>query len=129
MKIPEEAIAKAIEGGWIPKGVEAHKITGWTLDDGVLKILGTYNKTKSVTDYILVEQIALDPSFWQSLGKALGWGIRKTMFHTEIQDDEWYRNIENKKHAVYQGTEFANLILTGGDTDAYWKGLLDKTSV
>jgi hypothetical protein len=72
----EQAIKQAVEkGGWIPTGIEAHKITGWELDDGVLKVMGTYNKIKAVTDYVLVEQILLDPSFWQALGKARGWGI------------------------------------------------------
>lgn len=83
--IPKEAIKKAIEGGWKYKSG-----SGWTV-------------------------IALDPSFWQCLGKALGWADNKlpVLAHEPL-------GYTRQKYAH----RFYDLILTGGDTDAFWKELL-----
>jgi hypothetical protein len=50
MQIPREAVEKAIEGGWKPD------------------VNDLFQSSERQT------KIALDPSFWQALGKALGWG-------------------------------------------------------
>ncbi|HVB33734.1 MAG TPA: hypothetical protein VNJ52_05090 [Patescibacteria group bacterium] len=54
----EQAIKKAIEGGWKDK---------WDLDP----------ENRHGSD------VFLDPSFWQSLGKALGWGENDTAHRNE----------------------------------------------
>lgn len=55
----KEAIEKAIEGGWPANDSPARK-------------LGVYGfETYSKAD---LAQMREDPLFWQSLGKALGWG-------------------------------------------------------
>lgn len=94
--IPKEAIEKAVEGGW--RGVITTKQT-W-------------------------ENIALDPSFWQALGKALGWSdtrksnydfLGKPHVREEMQPSpDWTRN----------ALRFYDLILTEGDTKAFWGELL-----
>src|SRR4051794_8317136 len=97
--IPKAAIEKAIEGRWTPPLP--------------LVTYPSFNKSA-----------ALDPSFWQSLGKALGWG--KTDYcwgcgydeGETISTDVWFVNAHR----------FYDLILTGSDTDAFWKELLTNKS-
>lgn len=60
-----------------------------------------------VGDLVSWEEIALDPAFWQCLGKALGWE-RYTMPY-----GDW------KMYA----RRFYDLILTGQSTDEFWKEL------
>lgn len=74
----EQAIKKAIEGGWRERysnGVRMPECEEWdTRKDYVL------GKNKEVSDYVYQEwlqayfpKVALDPLFWQALGKAEGW--------------------------------------------------------
>lgn len=56
------------------------------------------------------EQIALDPLFWQALGKALGWDGWSVQFY----GDEW----------LFHAHQYFDLVLTGGDTEAFWKELI-----
>ena len=101
--IPKEAIAKAIEGGW---GIHHSLTSGWLeerlpVPDSVQKIA------------------ALDPSFWQALGKALGWyyGVEKRIRKYKILN-------EYKKPWQIQAFRFYDLILTNNNTDKFWKDLL-----
>jgi hypothetical protein len=94
--IPKQAIEKAIEGGWNDKiGGHYEEIGFW-------------------------QTIALDPTFWQALGKALGWNglILELIPDADrgkiIDPNEWHG------HAL----DFYDLILTGGDTEAFWNELL-----
>lgn len=64
----EEAITKAVEGGWIRK------------DYLVLNI-------PSLTREFPVECILLDPLFWQALGKAIGWNTAVLAF--EDSEPTW----------------------------------------
>jgi hypothetical protein len=57
-------------------------------------------------------QIALDPSFWRSLVKGLGYDVERV---------EPYRN-----YAHQRGLAFCELTLTGGDADKFWGELLDN---
>jgi len=52
------------------------------------------------------EALVLDPAFWQALGRALGW-----------EEYHW-------KHDRTTQHRFYDLVLTGGDTEAYWNELL-----
>ena len=115
--IPKEAIDKAFEGGW-PK-----------IQKGVYK---AYWQT-----------IALDPSFWQSLGKALGWEkkmvVRRGMvignFGWENPDknirfygEEMGAGMDYMNPWVYYAHRFYDLILTGADTESFWKELLPSAN-
>jgi hypothetical protein len=55
--------------------------------------------------------VALDPSFWRCLGKTLGWDEEVAI--PEMQD--WF----GYAHKLY------SFVLTGCDTDEFWKQLLD----
>jgi hypothetical protein len=59
------------------------------------------------------QEIALDPSFWQALGKALGWNVtgRQLAMNSKPNWQIW-------------ATRFYDLILTGGDTEKFWADLL-----
>jgi hypothetical protein len=94
--IPKQAIELAKRRGWKPAEYRhrLHYRTGGKNGRGT-----TQTTSASITEH----EIALDPTFWQALGKALGW----------IKEYWWPRAMK-----------FYDLILTGGDTDAYWNELL-----
>lgn len=99
MNIPKEAITKAIEGGWEPRKYD----------------LGADCEFNEWMHF------ALDPTFWQCLGKALGW-------YTPVFNDK-HRFSHN--HSIYPNwlevaLDFQELILTGGDAKAYWDELLKE---
>jgi hypothetical protein len=100
--IPQEAIEKAIQGGWL----EDSQIDA--VDDGKC-YFQTMNGGELSEWQITWEEIALDPSFWQSLGKALGWPLRND------GTTEWWGCV---------AADFCRVILTGGDTDKFWKEIL-----
>lgn len=110
--IPKNAIEKAWEGGW-PKGVNGN----------------------GLIDY---PQIALDPTFWQVLGKSLGWDrkmvVRRGMvignFGWESPDknirfygEEMGAGMDYMNPWVYHAHRFYDLILQGKDTAEFWREL------
>ncbi len=117
MKIPKEAITKAIEGGWRPhngadyskhKLVKAHKSVDFYAEKG---------NTSSRID---VRYAALDPTFWQAL---CGW------------DDSYM--IENPSDLINsiripkwraKAIAFYDLILTGQPTEQFWADLLTTSN-
>lgn len=71
------------------------------------------------------QRIALDPSFFQALGKALGWD------ESDAQKYEMYKmsgGAGNMPVGIYMwhknAIRFYDLILTGGSTDEFWDDLL-----
>lgn len=62
------------------------------------------------------QEIVLDPTFWQTLGKALGWGEADTGLDDQMffWMPEWKRNAH----------EFYDLILTDQPTDKFWDEIL-----
>ena len=63
----QETLEKSIEGGYL-----GETITGISESNGKW-LFGTPIQTRLLTKNI--EEILLDPSFWKSLGKAMGWGV------------------------------------------------------
>jgi len=115
--IPKAAIEKAIEGGW--KSVCSNCQESW-LGHKQTRIGNRYCTTGPAP-----YKTALDPSFWVALGKALGW--------KRFAIIQWYDNFGSKKEReIYRGVEswlfqarrFSSIVLTGGDTEAFWKELL-----
>lgn len=92
MNIPKEVIEKAIEGGWVS---EYPQEGTW---------LANYENYRA----------ALDPTFWQSLGKSLGWDSHMLMW-VGTYYDEWQ----------YRAMRFYDLILQGKDTNNFWKEILN----
>ncbi len=89
MTIPKELIEKAIAGGWMRN---------------------YYNVVAGDLEVWNYHAIALDPSFWQALGKSLGW--EQLSGGTMRWSTEAHR--------------FYDLILRGKDTTDLWKFLLDN---
>lgn len=115
-----EAIKLAIEkGGYVPKWL----LNGIELDKEASKRLMTSGKAMAAL-------IAQDPLFWQALGKALGWGrytldkMTITNPSSKIQDKiakEW----GIRPDWVIIALRYHELNLTGGDTEKFWKELLN----
>lgn len=133
--IPDKAIEKAIEGGWIehlnyerPYFEEREKPEGFKSD---VLIWGTRPDGKREFTQYYYPEIALDPIFWQALGKSCGWqkqpylcpgcqtiGTREGNHMNACPHK--YRRGDWREEAL----EFYDLILTGGDTTAYWEEIL-----
>lgn len=106
MIISKEAIEKAIEGGWDCKIVKQEPL----------------EMRRKNSEHISHTQAALDPLFWQALGKSLGWEM--------IWNGQYMNTRHNPKELVmvegweYNAHRLYDLILTNGDTDAYWEEIL-----
>lgn len=111
--IPKSAIEKAIRGGW------NEEVQSWLKEaDGDWNKLRSYQYQEM---FGILEQykIVLDPTFWQALGKALGWqetGKKVGKFYS----DKFY----NDTIVVAKAQRLTRLILTGGDTEKFWTDLL-----
>lgn len=110
MNIPKEAIEKAIEGGWNPVGSNA---------------LSVYE----AVDPLRPQEIALDPTFWQALGKNLGYDADST----KIWNSTWVRqSFKTEKQLVLSddwqnmALDFHDLILQEKDPTAFWDEILTK---
>lgn len=115
--IPKKIIEKAIEGGWL-KG-KRPKIL-----EGALRVNQNANLIaiveKEWEEYITynVYRIALDPTFWQALGKALGW-------EKEYMRVNWgQEEVSSVPLWEFYAIKFCGLVLTGGDTEKFWQDLL-----
>jgi hypothetical protein len=106
--IPKNAIEEAIEGGWCKNygnGKNAfyfHCGVNWVR----VKVTGPDDIARQFT----YAEVALDPTFWQALGKSLGW------------KKERGRNTDNAW--IFYARDFYDLILQGKDTAEFWKELL-----
>lgn len=95
--ISERAIEKAIEGGWLPRGMKPKKKFEFEIDKHVV----FFDKVNVWR--MSFEAIALDPSFWQSFGEMRGWTKTKWLAHA---------------------LGFSHCLLTEGDTEKFWDELL-----
>lgn len=85
----EKAIKDAIkDGGWEYRGVKASnfvRVELGSLDDDILLI------SKHVTYLVIFERILLMPTFWQALGKAMGWDKRREESAVRVEVDvKWF---------------------------------------
>lgn len=103
MQIPKEVIEKAVAGGWkwSSNGL-SYIYYGWGIADDEL------------FDEKRFEEIALDPLFWQALGKVLGWGVYDRAMQEAAEDPDW----------MLIAHRFYYLILTDTPTDIFWADLL-----
>src|SRR4051812_44229805 len=121
MSIPKAAIEKAIEGKWKNAPFGSKSIVVATADKKAIFGFGGADD-----QVIWLSEIALDPSFWQALGKALGW-------NNPFADTAYsYWTVERKRDRTVLLEEwqtaahsFYNLMLTGQSTKKYWKDILD----
>lgn len=86
--------------------------------------------------YWTTQEAILDPLFWQSLGKALGWNKRvckgcgsidkpvKGEYH-DICPRCNRGNEDRIELCLYQAHHYFDLVLTNGDTEKFWQDLLN----
>lgn len=107
--IPKKVLELACEGGWelrggfVPTGVTALPTGNPSFS---LRFEDPDTK-KPWHESVGWEEIALDPAFWQALGKQLGWA---PMGEATVEKGSWF----SYAHGFY------DLILTGGDTEKFW---------
>jgi hypothetical protein len=110
----------------IPKKIIELAITaGWNLDR--TSMLPAKQSTLSVDEVIRVCQkgnnvyrVALDPSFWQCLGKALKWPTGK---EPDVSCSMW-----ETEGWLGRARYFNYLLLTGGYSQAFWDDLLSNSN-
>lgn len=113
--IPKEAIELAIQGGWKPRGEKIRKRFEVETDYAIF-----YDKVNVWR--VPFEEIALDPSFWQALGKTKGWG--KPVGEWSFQNRQDDMPMRPTAHWRNEAHFFYDLILTGGNTDEFWQSIL-----
>lgn len=90
--IPNAALQKALDGGWKPSAARRMDIA--------FLFAGERGEAGDLKYRASLALIALDPTFWQSLGDALGIS------------------------GVARGIEFSRITLTSGDTQKFWDEML-----
>lgn len=113
--IPKQGIEKAIEGGW--KGDLRYKTQYPEVKEGSGDVLIWYVDTVNhewTFDRLSFQEIALDSTFWQALGKALWW-----------KDDVAMREFEDWRNHAHR---FYDLVLTSGDVGKFWEDILSNKS-
>lgn len=106
--IPKQAIEKAIEGEWHLRDVEHDYDVAIESNDEWTEF---YPQGEDAPSYFSVHfaEIALDPTFWQALGKALGWGDTDLRNNHEPYPVPWY---------LLHAHRFYDLVLNGSSTVA-----------
>lgn len=114
MNIPKEIIQKAIEGGWIPRSDKNVRLSERVMDGWSFRDL---ESPKAVVWWMHDKEIALDATFWQALGEALGW---------ELYTPSYEYDGEVSYHATWheKARQFYDLILQGQSTTDYWNNIL-----
>jgi hypothetical protein len=99
---------------------------------------GWRDETWMYVDKNLEADIVLDPLFWQALGKALGWGCNCSSGNDYLGPDEQGDPIWGScpacvvdgqyvpvKDWLAHAHAYFDLVLIGGDTEKFWKELLN----
>lgn len=105
MTIPKEILELAVAGGWkdFRPTIMPHEVE----DEPSAKFL-----QEIMWHEMYREKIALDPLFWQALGKERGWEHEDTI--KPINEARWIR----------YAMRFLHLILSHSDTAAFWQEIL-----
>lgn len=132
--IPELAIIKALENEWnpwttviVPKPffIEQMDFDSYAIYDGDPELSARRGT-------IHIARTALDPSFWQALGKVLGWGT-SCWHYNERGLYEVYRHpavcglSSARSQWQIQAQRCYDLILTKQPTEPFWQELLATT--
>ncbi len=122
MKHIEKAIRDAVEEGWHPDGFSPESVI---LDefDGEIAYISLYGGDEHEELELHLEQIFLDPAFWQALGKARGWG-ESNLAAGSVSDGLWPISWW-KIYAV----NFFQHIMDGDDAESFFATLSNKETV
>lgn len=127
MIIPKIAIEKAISGGWQPlhdgswsPSIMSYSEAGTWITD---RIAGEH------ATFFNFEKIALDPTFWQALGKALRWPRSICRECGEPNGCKYGRPNFMDAWEYFAHRLYHLLLLTKQDTTAFWQELLGEKIV
>jgi len=113
----QQAIQKAIEGGWKPKGQN--------FSNGALSY-----RTQAIAKVKYKERFFLDPLFWQSLGKAIGWidkdypnGSMKCNIKVDgvVKCEDRYWGYAGYKNPVEEWHRFIDHLSEGKSIESYFE--------
>jgi len=121
----QQAIDKAIDYGWSIKKYGPM----FSVFLGTLKETGEY---RELAEMYVRQSALLDPSFWQALGKAMGWdGLMCKNCHFDAGAD-WGHQIDGcidcigrvpQEVATYHWHRLIDHLSEGKDVDSYFAGL------
>jgi len=117
--IPKKAIEKAIEGGWAKSEfpIEEIKVFG-----SVAIVTRRMSAHSTVDTRAVLSDVALDASFWESLGKALGWPEKEVLYDIDPWDGSTH--IHEQPRYIINAHRLIQLAWQGGDINSFWDGLL-----
>lgn len=102
----QQAIEKAIEGGFRVR--EKH------VDVGASQLSTSIN----------INDVLLDFSFWQALGKSMGWNTYVVDERPSMSTFEWeYHNAKGTKTPEYYWHKLIDHLAEGGTIEGYFKSL------
>lgn len=118
--IPKTAIELAIKGGYDAR---------WDNDVEIFFSVRRSGSEPHLLKTLTEEVVALDPSFWQALGKELGWSDSfDNVYRGESMNSEgtWEtREVHiTEKVANHYAHRFYDKILQGEDTTEFWNEIL-----
>jgi len=117
----KEAIKLAIEKG---------EYSFPDLENNIVVVSNARAFGKATAHKMQLAFIAQDPLFWQALGKALGWSEETMVRYLHIKKVEnteaYYSTDEShilSQEWLYRSHQYFDLLMTGGDTEKFWKEL------
>lgn len=117
----EEAIKLAIEKG----GYFGGKISEWSDVPGVIGIWTYPNAQNTVTgSFFNLDDISLDPLFWQALGRGLGETQKQ---EKKLRDDEELSGYHIIRQPWWEAIalQYFKLKLTNGNEQEFWTNILN----
>lgn len=111
MTYTEQAIQKAIEGGYWPSNRE--KVSPVRIDMMRSNLSFALNSEGG----FVCSSLFLDPLFWQSLGKSLGW--------KEIEMSDPHRPVNGKPEWQNNWHRFIDHLAEGKDAESFFESLIN----
>ena len=111
----EQAIKKAIEGGW-KKGFDIRFEYRCVLTD-----------EPNSEGAIQYEEIFLDPSFWQSVGKSMGWDAADQQQWANNNGRKWFLAVK-APYWLFQMLQFTRHLAEGKTAESFFAELTGLTS-
>ena len=117
----KQAIQKAIEGGWKYKGWDIQDIS---VGESVVKLY-LKNDPDDSKPRVNFNELYIDPLFWQSLGKALGWEdiVNEKLFWNPMSSSD-YEYWQGRSVWEYRWHSFIHHLAENKDPEEFFKELL-----
>jgi hypothetical protein len=133
----EEAIKKAVEGGW--KKSDGWEFEGYDPEYREKSYFQSFSGGDLYDHDILNSETFLDPAFWQSLGKALEWSEKEITIHHKsrtvsvvvkpggsrtfkVPAHDVKRIVKNQRWKK-EWHNFIDHLAAGNDAESFFKGL------